>query len=131
MWAHTVISLITISLLCIAMGFALLLGFQNYLLKHHQGAKILSLLPPLQTMEKTLFKVIGGCLILLSAALMSGFLLPQQGHLIPKTILSLLSWILLSLLLIGRYLFGWRGPTAIRWTLWGTVLSFLAYFGTK
>jgi ABC-type uncharacterized transport system permease subunit len=34
-------------------------------------------------------------------------------------------------LLWGRFRFGWRGRTALRWTLVGFVVLMLAYFGSK
>jgi len=33
--------------------------------------------------------------------------------------------------LIGRHRLGWRGQTAIRWTLSGFCLLMLGYFGSK
>jgi ABC-type uncharacterized transport system permease subunit len=32
---------------------------------------------------------------------------------------------------VGRFRYGWRGRTAIIWTLGGFVILILAYFGTK
>ena len=32
---------------------------------------------------------------------------------------------------MGRYIRGWRGRVAVRWTLAGFVLLLLAYVGTK
>jgi len=34
-------------------------------------------------------------------------------------------------LLLGRWRLGWRGRSAIHWTLGGFALLLLAYFGTK
>ncbi|HIC21617.1 MAG TPA: cytochrome C biogenesis protein, partial [Gammaproteobacteria bacterium] len=31
----------------------------------------------------------------------------------------------------GRWLFGWRGRTAVNWTLAGFVILVLGYFGTR
>ena len=36
-----------------------------------------------------------------------------------------------GILLIGRFRYGWRGKTAIIWTLSGFVVLMLAYFGSK
>ena len=36
-----------------------------------------------------------------------------------------------AVLLWGRWRFGWRGRTAIRWTVGGFVFLMLAYFGSK
>jgi ABC-type uncharacterized transport system permease subunit len=52
-------------------------------------------------------------------------------HLAHKTILSLIAWLLFAMLLWGRWQFGWRGRTAIRWTYSGFIVLMLAYFGSK
>lgn len=132
--AHIFISLFALSLLTLASLQAVLVGLQNFLLKHHYPSPMLRILPPLQTMEDLLFHIIWGGLLFLSASLLSGFLFQAElltYYLLPKTLLSLCAWVLLTFLLVGRYLFGWRGATAIRWTLSGTWLAFLSYFGTK
>jgi ABC-type uncharacterized transport system permease subunit len=48
-----------------------------------------------------------------------------------KTVFALLSWITFGLLLAGRALYGWRGRTALRWTLSGFVMLLLAYVGSR
>ena len=48
-----------------------------------------------------------------------------------KTILSSLAWVVFVILLWGRMQFGWRGTTAIRWSLSGFTFLILAYFGSK
>ncbi len=132
--AHILISFFAISLLALASLQALLLGLQNFLIKHHRPSPILQFLPPLQTMEGLLFLIIWSGMLFLSASLVSGFVFQvglTTSYLLPKSILALCAWILLTLLLLGRYFFGWRGPTAVRWTLSGTLLAILSYFGTK
>ena len=132
--AHIFISFFAVSILGMASLQALLLGLQNFLLKHHRPSAMLRLLPPLQTMEGLLFVIIWCGQLFLCASLFSGFFFKAQlltPHLLPKTILALSAWFALTLLLVGRYFFGWRGPTAIRWTLCGSVLAILSYFGTK
>ena len=52
-------------------------------------------------------------------------------HLTHKTVLSGIAWVVFAVLLWGRWQFGWRGRTAIRWTLGGFVVLALAYFGDK
>ena len=47
------------------------------------------------------------------------------------TVLSIASWVVFAILLLGRHRLGWRGRTAIRWTLSGFFLLVLAYFGSK
>jgi ABC-type uncharacterized transport system permease subunit len=52
-------------------------------------------------------------------------------HLIHKTVLSVLSWLAFGGLLLGRWQYGWRGATAVRWTLVAMTLLILAFFGSK
>ena len=44
---------------------------------------------------------------------------------------GVLSWLTFGVLLAGRWLYGWRGRTALRWTLSGFVLLILAYVGSR
>jgi ABC-type uncharacterized transport system permease subunit len=132
--AHIFISLFAISILALAGLQAILLGVQNYLLKHRHSSPILRILPPLQSMEALLFHIIWGGMLFYSAALVTGLFSQAdllKPYLLPKTLLAFCAWILLTLLIVGRYFFGWRGKTAFRLTLSGTILAFLSYFGTK
>jgi len=52
-------------------------------------------------------------------------------HLVHKTVLSVVAWLVFGSLLLGRRLRGWRGRKAITWTLSGFGILILAYFGTK
>ena len=45
--------------------------------------------------------------------------------------LAIAAWVLFGVLLWGRWRFGWRGRTAIRWSLGGFLTLALAYFGSK
>jgi ABC-type uncharacterized transport system permease subunit len=48
-----------------------------------------------------------------------------------KNIFAIISWLIYGGLLFGRLQYGWRGRTAIRWTLSGFVILLLAYVGSK
>jgi ABC-type uncharacterized transport system permease subunit len=70
----------------------------------------------------------------LSLALFSGFFFIEDifaQNLSRKVILSCLAWIILAILLFGRWRFGWRGRMARNWTIGGFVVLGLAYFGSK
>jgi ABC-type uncharacterized transport system permease subunit len=101
--------------------------------RRHPGGFIRSL-PPLQTMESLLFEMIGAGFLLLTVALISGFAFLEdmfEQRLVHKTVLSIIAWFVFGTLLWGRFRFGWRGQTAITWTLSGFVILMLAYFGSK
>ncbi|MGD8483765.1 MAG: cytochrome c biogenesis protein CcsA [Thioalkalispiraceae bacterium] len=131
---HILVSILAYSLLSIAVVQAILLYLQeSHLRNRHPGGFIRSL-PPLETMESLLFSMIGLGFIILTISLISGLFYLDDilaQHLVHKTVLSFGAWLLFGILLWGRYQFGWRGRTAIRWTVSGFTLLVLAYFGSK
>lgn len=134
MSTHILTSIIAFSLLNIAALQAVLLAIQDQQLKSHPPKRFVQSLPSLQTMESLLFQMLSTGLFFLTISLVSGFIFIEDlfaQHLAHKTILSIIAWIIFSSLLIGRLRYGWRGRTAVQWTLTGFVLLLLAYFGSK
>lgn len=132
--AHILLSLGAAALLFAAAVTALLLVFLDRRLRTRRIARLPSVLPPLDALERVMFRLIGAGFVLLTLALLTGFLFVTNlfaQHLIHKTILSLVAWVLFGTLLIGRIRYGWRGRSAVRWTLSGFVALALAYFGAK
>ena len=132
--AHILISVLAYSLLSIAAVQAILLWVQDRQLRSKRPGGFIRALPPLQTMETLLFQMIGAGFILQSLSLISGMIFLENmftQHLAHKTVLSIIAWGVFAVLLWGRWHFGWRGRTAIRWTLSGAVALMLAYFGSK
>lgn len=136
-WAlkvHVLLSMLAYSLLTLAAVQAILLAIQDHHLRTRQMGGFVKGLPPLQTMESLLFEMIAAGFVLLTFALLSGFAFLQNmfaQHLVHKTVLSTLAWVVFGGLLLGRFRYGWRGRTAITWTLSGFVILILAYFGSK
>ncbi|WP_277962847.1 cytochrome c biogenesis protein CcsA [Pseudomonas sp. RIT-To-2] len=134
MLAHILLSILAYGMFTIAVFQALLLLVQNHQLKHKHPAGLIKNFPPLQTMESLLFGFLWAGWALLSMSLISGWLFVENlfaQHLVHKTLLACLAWIVFSVLLWGRNRLGWRGHKAIRWTLAGFCLLMLAYFGSK
>ncbi len=132
--AHILLSIAAYCLIALALSQAILLGIQNYQLKHRHLHEVINSLPPLQTMESMLFDLITFGMVFLSAAITTGFLFVDDlfaQHLIHKTVFALGSWGVLLALLLGRKLRGWRGMVAVRWTLSSFILLTLGYFGSK
>jgi ABC-type uncharacterized transport system permease subunit len=131
---HVLTSLLAWSMFAIASVQSLLLWIQDRHLHNRQPGGFIRALPPLQTMESLLFEFIGIGLLLLTGSLVSGFLFLEDmfaQHLVHKTVLSLLAWVIFAILLWGRYRFGWRGKKALHWTIGGFIVLLLAYFGSK
>lgn len=132
--AHVILSIVAYSFFTLAALQACLLAFQNYQLKHHHVVSVMKKFPPLQDMERLLFELLWTAQILLSAAIVAGFVFisdfSTQG-LAHKMFFSLLAWVVFAGLLWGRHQLGWRGITAIRGTLTGFVLLVLGFYGSK
>src|SRR5262249_22680616 len=93
-------------------------------------------LPPLLTMEQLLFRIIAAGFVLLTLTLIfgimfSGELFGTPLHFNQKTVFGIVSWLIFAAFLGGRWLYGWRGRVAVRWTLGGFLMLVLAYIGSK
>lgn len=131
---HIVTSVIAFGLFCIAGVYALFTTLIDYLLRHKQVNRLLTALPSLEVLEKLLFHFISAGFVLLTISLITGLLFVNNlfaQHLVHKTVLSLIAWVLFAVLLWGRWRYGWRGRTAVRMTLLGTGFLLLSYFGSK
>jgi len=135
---HLLLAMLAYSLFTIALLHALLMAAVERRLHRKDGAAGVTLgaLPPLLTLERLLFRLIGAAFLLLTLTLATGFafsesLFGRAMRFDHKTVFGLLSWMTFGLLLAGRQLHGWRGRTALRWTLSGFVLLFLAYIGSR
>ncbi len=131
--AHILVSLAAYSALMMAACQSVVLAVQERQLKSH-GPSVLGLLPPLETMERLLVAMLWIGLILLSGAILSGYLFLEDifaRQVLHHIVLTSLSWCLYVAFLVGHHLFGWRGLTAVRWTLVAFGLLVLGYLGSK
>ena len=131
---HAWCALLAYATLAIAALLALMLWAQERALRRREFHGWLRALPPLTELETLLFRTIAVGFILLTATLLTGVLFVENllaQHLVQKTVLSVLSWLVFGGLLLGRWQRGWRGATAVRWTLTAMVLLVLAFFGSK
>ncbi|MFY2764277.1 cytochrome C assembly family protein [Arenimonas sp. MALMAid1274] len=131
---HALLALLAYSTLAVATLIAIMLWFQERALRQRQLGAWQRILPPLTQVETLLFRSLGAAFALLSLTLLTGVVFVDDlfaqglGH---KTVLSILSWIVLALLLFGRWRWGWRGPRAAKLTLVAMALLLLAFFGSK
>ncbi|NIR31184.1 MAG: hypothetical protein GWN84_18115 [Gammaproteobacteria bacterium] len=131
---HIVLSILAYSVLAIAACQSVVLAYQDRRLRRKRPDGLMLRLPALQTQESLLFQLIGFGFFLLSLSLVSGMMFVEDmfaQHLVHKTVLSIVAWVVFGVLLWGRWRFGWRGRTAIGWSLGGFFTLMLAYFGTK
>lgn len=131
---HVVIALSAYSVLAIAALQALVVAWQEHELRRKRLPPSLRLLPPLSAMETLLFQFIVAGFALLTLTVLSGALFIEDWmaqHLVHKTVLTVVAWVVFGVLVYGRWRFGWRGRTAVRWTLSGMGVLLLAFFGSK
>ena len=132
--AHILLSMAAAALLLAAAVTALVLVFLDRRLRMRRVAHLSSVLPPLDALEKVMFRLIGAGFLILTLALLTGFVFVtnlRAQHLEHKTILSCIAWVLFGVLLFGRVRYGWRGRPAVLWTLSGFGFLILSYFGSK
>ncbi len=137
---HIVVAILAYSTLTIAAFHAVLMALQLSRLHMPIAASgklagAIDQLPALLTMEKLLFRLIWMGFILLTLTVASGLLFSEQlfGKVMRwdhKSVFTLLSWVLFAALLAGRRWRGWRGKTALRFTLAGFATLVLAYVGS-
>jgi ABC-type uncharacterized transport system permease subunit len=138
---HVAIAIMAYSTLTIAAFHAVLMALQESRLHTRDAGKTwlsstIDQLPALMTMERLLFRMIGIGFALLTLTVLSGVVFSEQlfglvlrwDH---KTIFALLSWLLFGALLAGRKWRGWRGKTALRFTLAGFATLLFAYVGSR
>jgi ABC-type uncharacterized transport system permease subunit len=135
---HLVLAMLAYSLFTIAILHAVLMAVAERRLHRRDGISqaALGALPPLLTLERLLFRLIGAAFVLLTLTLATGIAFSETlfGRALRfdhKTVFAVLSWLTFGGLLAGRWLYGWRGRTALRWTLTGFVLLILAYVGSR
>ena len=131
---HLFSSVLAFGVLSIAGVYALFVSLIDHFLRRHHLVPLIRTLPALVVLESLLFKLTAVGFVLLTISLLSGIFFINDifaQHLVHKTILSILTWLVFAVLLWGRWRYGWRGRLAVRMTLVGIVLLVLSYFGTK
>jgi ABC-type uncharacterized transport system permease subunit len=93
-------------------------------------------LPSLMMMERVLFRLIGVSFACLTLTLISGVGFSEEVFgkalkLDHKTIFTILAWVVLAALLVGRWRWGLRGKVALHWTMISYGLLLLGYVGSR
>lgn len=133
---HIAVAMLAYSLFTIAMLHAVLISLAENRLHHASLPLVLRSLPPLLTMESLLFRMIGIGFVLLTLTLISGVFFSEEifgkaWELNHKVLFGFISWCVFAILLGGHRYYGWRGQTAVRWTVSGFIFLLLAYIGSK
>jgi ABC-type uncharacterized transport system permease subunit len=131
---HIVLSVLAYALLAVGTALAIALTMLDRRLRTHQPLGWLAIFPAVAALESAMFNALATGFAVLSLSLFSGFFFVQDmfaQSLSRKVALSCLAWLILAVLLFGRWRFGWRGRTARNWIMGGFGVLCLAYFGSK
>ena len=143
---HLTLAIVAYSVFTIAILHAILMALADHLLHTKlkagaDGARQQLLegpaagLPPLLAIEQMFFRLVAIAFVLLTVTLGTGMTLSEAmfGRILRfnhETVFAVLSWLTFAVLLWGRLARGWRGRTALRWTIAGFVMVVLANIGT-
>lgn len=132
-WAplHWLLGVASYGLLGAAVLHGLLLDAAERRLRQRKGLASMVAGVPLLQIERITFRFVEAGFAVLSAAIALGILTSAQWRWDHKTVLSLVSWGILALLLLGRHGRGWRGRQATRWLYAGALVLLLAYVGSR
>ncbi|MGO1298148.1 MAG: cytochrome C assembly family protein [Vibrio sp.] len=131
---HISFALFSYSTLCIGSLYAIQIAWLNHKLKHKKSLAINPNFPPLLRIERHCFNILIVGNLLLTGTIITGvgffsdMLAQGKAH---KGVLSLLAWIIYSLLIWGHYQKGWRGKKVTWLSVSGAFLLTLAYFGSR
>jgi ABC-type uncharacterized transport system permease subunit len=133
---HMLMAFMAYGLFTIAALHAVLIALAEKYLHKPVPPRMVAALPPLLTLEKLLFRMVEAGFVILSLTLFTGVFFSESiyGRAFPlthMTVFGMTSWLIYAALLTGRKVYGWRGRTAIFWTLAGFVSLLLAYVGVK
>jgi ABC-type uncharacterized transport system permease subunit len=133
---HFVIAMLAYSLFFVATVHAVVMLAEEKWLHRGVLPPFLRSLPPLLEMEALLFRILLAAFVLLTLTVVSGVFFSEQLFGKPlafsqKIVFAIISWFIFGGLLAGHYFRGWRGRTAVLWTLVGFTALLVAYVGSK
>ncbi len=132
--SHLIGSIAAYCLLAMAAAQSAALGLQERFIREKRSIALIRFLPPLITMERLLFAMLWLGTIMLTLAILSGFLFLDNmfdQRVVHHTLLTSLAWLAYVTLLIGRHVLGWRSTTAVKWSLSAFSLLVVGYLGSK
>jgi ABC-type uncharacterized transport system permease subunit len=129
-WAplHWVLGLTSYGLFGVAVLHAALMNRAENRLRHKQATP--GGLPLLQ-LERLTFQFVAAGVGVLSLAIALGWWFTPTWRWDHKNLLAVLGWLVLTGLLVGRRIYGWRGRRATRWLYAGAALLLLSYAGSR
>ena len=132
LFLHVLFSVLALSLALIGVPYTLAIKWLEARLRIGRPVVLQQFLPSLLEMERGIFILIWCGFATLCAAMISGFYVlnqypvEQQGY---KILITFIAWMILSVLLWGHHLQGWRGLHVTSWITTVVALLFLVTIG--
>ena len=129
---HILIAMLSYSCLVFTSVRALTIHFQENSLRNPKIRTPDLSLPSLIELDASLHRLLLVTFALLSGTVLSGVVVNLESGRIPlvfdhKTFFSLLAWLLISCIVVGKLFFGWRGRMVAKMTMIGCFLVILSY----
>ncbi len=133
---HILTSMLAYTFIAISAIQAIVYTYQESQLKKRVRANILAVLPPLETMESLIFRLLLIGFALLTITLLTGSVFSQALFNVPvefshHTVFALLAWFLSAWVLAARLRSGLSGGQAMPWIIAAFLCMQLGYFGSK
>lgn len=131
---HIGLALLAYTMFAVTLAYALLIKYQNRALKSHNLAALDQHMPPLQSMELTLFKLGWIAFALLTLAMLVGYVSIESlfGHRVGhKIFFTVVAWFVFAVIFLGRVIWGWRAAITFRWLFTGFVLLSIGFFAPR
>ncbi len=133
---HVLVSILAYTFISISAIQALVYRYQESQFKNRSGTHILAALPPLETMNSLVFRLLLIGFVLLSLTLLSGSVFSQAVLGVPfeishHTVFAVFAWALSAYVLIKRNASGMGGRQATPWIIAIFICLQLGYFGSK
>ena len=131
---HISTSIIGYALLGLAALQGLLVLQQSRLLRQHKTRGLVRLLPPLDRNEQVMYELIAMGTLVMAGSIFAGFYYVDDlfaQHLIHKTVLTIIAWLLFAIISIRNLQYGWRVNTAVMLCCSGFALLTIGFYGSK
>ena len=131
---HISTSIIGYALLGLATLQGLLVLQQTRLLRQHKTRGLIRLLPPLDSTEQVMHELIAMGTLVMAISIVAGFYYVDDlfaQHLIHKTVLTIIAWLLFAVVSVRHIRYGWRVNTAVMLCCSGFALLTLGFYGSK
>lgn len=135
---HGAFGVAAYGLLAVATVHAWLMHRADAQMRSTAGQSVADTGLPLMTLERLMIGFVLAAFVLLTGTLAAGWLFGedlygsanawQWNH---KTIFSMMAWLVMAVLLLGRWLRGWRGKHAARFVYGSALLLMLSYVGSR